>query len=85
MEVLGKATTQLEPAKAEHDLVVLGSGKAGKYIAWTLGNQGKRARLSSANTSAVPAPILHTYRAKTLFTAPRARRISEGVTSSESN
>src|SRR5437868_14158993 len=27
----------------EYDLVVLGSGEAGKYLAWTLGGQGKRA------------------------------------------
>ena len=27
----------------EYDLVVLGSGEAGKFIAWSLGSQGKRA------------------------------------------
>jgi pyruvate/2-oxoglutarate dehydrogenase complex dihydrolipoamide dehydrogenase (E3) component len=26
----------------EYDLVVLGSGEAGKYLAWTLASQGKR-------------------------------------------
>ena len=28
----------------EYDLVVLGSGEAGKYLAWTLASQGKRVR-----------------------------------------
>jgi pyruvate/2-oxoglutarate dehydrogenase complex dihydrolipoamide dehydrogenase (E3) component len=27
----------------EYDVVVLGSGEAGKYIAWTQASQGKRA------------------------------------------
>ena len=27
----------------EFDLVVLGSGEAGKFLAWTLASQGKRA------------------------------------------
>ena len=27
----------------DYDLLVLGSGEAGKYIAWTLASQGKRA------------------------------------------
>src|SRR5438876_449072 len=27
----------------EYDIVVLGSGEAGKYLAWTLASQGKRA------------------------------------------
>lgn len=31
------------PEIENHDLVVLGSGEAGKYIAWTLAAQGKRA------------------------------------------
>jgi glycerol-3-phosphate dehydrogenase len=39
----------------KYDLVVLGSGESGKFIAWSLGSQGKRSavveRLSFAKTS----------------------------------
>jgi pyruvate/2-oxoglutarate dehydrogenase complex dihydrolipoamide dehydrogenase (E3) component len=31
------------PSPEHYDLVVLGSGEAGKYLAWTLASQGKRA------------------------------------------
>src|SRR3954471_6918302 len=30
------------PQPQEYDLLVLGSGEAGKYLAWTLASQGKR-------------------------------------------
>ncbi|HEX4612035.1 MAG TPA: FAD-dependent oxidoreductase, partial [Urbifossiella sp.] len=31
------------PHAEDYDLVVLGSGEAGKYLAWTLAARGKRA------------------------------------------
>ena len=34
--------TQLAQNPEEFDLVVLGSGEGGKYIAWTQGREGKR-------------------------------------------
>ena len=33
------------PPPEEYDLVVLGSGEAGKYLAWTFARQGKRVAL----------------------------------------
>ena len=34
--------TQLSQNSEEFDVVVLGSGEGGKYIAWTQGREGKR-------------------------------------------
>src|SRR5271155_4285857 len=36
------ATGENVPSAEEYDLVVLGTGGGGKYLAWTLAKQGKR-------------------------------------------
>src|ERR1700675_4295396 len=41
-----------------YDLVVLGSGEAGKYIAWTLAKQGRRAVVIQRKYVGVSSPNL---------------------------
>ena len=53
------------PEVERYDAVVLGSGEAGKYMAWHLGASGKRWRPSNANTLEVPAQTSPASRAKT--------------------
>ena len=76
MEVQGETTAQLEPAMAEYDLVVLGSGEAGKYIAWTLGKQGKRVAVierkyiggSCPNIACLPSKnVIHSAKVASYF------------------
>ena len=58
------------PHPEEYDLVVLGSGEAGKYLAWTLAKKGMRAVVierkyiggSCPNIACMPSKILSTAR-----------------------
>ena len=73
------------PNPEDYDLVVLGSGEAGKYIAWTLAAQGKRAAVierkyvggSCPNIACLPSKnVIHSAKVASYF-----RRGSEfGVT-----
>jgi pyruvate/2-oxoglutarate dehydrogenase complex dihydrolipoamide dehydrogenase (E3) component len=60
----------------EYDLVVLGSGEGGKYLAWTLARQGKRAAVierrwiggSCPNIACLPSKnIIHSAKVASLF------------------
>jgi pyruvate/2-oxoglutarate dehydrogenase complex dihydrolipoamide dehydrogenase (E3) component len=60
----------------EYDLVVLGSGEGGKYLAWTLARQGKRVALverrwiggSCPNIACLPSKnIIHSAKVASLF------------------
>lgn len=60
----------------DYDLVVLGSGEAGKYIAWTLASQGKRAAVierrfiggSCPNIACLPSKnVIHSAKVASLF------------------
>jgi len=75
-KVRSKATTPLESKTEEYDLVVLGSGEAGKYIAWTLGKQGKRVALierkyiggSCPNIACLPSKnVIHSAKVASYF------------------
>jgi pyruvate/2-oxoglutarate dehydrogenase complex dihydrolipoamide dehydrogenase (E3) component len=63
-------------APEEYDLVVLGSGEAGKYIAWTLASQGQRAVVverkylggSCPNIACLPSKnIIHSAKVASYF------------------
>jgi pyruvate/2-oxoglutarate dehydrogenase complex dihydrolipoamide dehydrogenase (E3) component len=63
----------------EYDLVVLGSGEAGKYIAWTLASQGKRAAVierryvggSCPNIACLPSKnVIHSAKVATYLQRP---------------
>jgi pyruvate/2-oxoglutarate dehydrogenase complex dihydrolipoamide dehydrogenase (E3) component len=60
----------------EYDLVVLGSGEAGKYLAWTLATEGKRTAVierqylggSCPNIACLPSKnIIHTAKVASYF------------------
>jgi heterodisulfide reductase subunit A-like polyferredoxin len=64
----------------KYDIVVLGSGEAGKYLAWTLAKEGKSAVVIERNTSEALARTSPVSQARISFTAPRWPRISgEGL------
>lgn len=75
-EIQSKAPNVLEPKTEEYDLVVLESGKAGKYIAWTLGKQGNRVALierkyiggSCPNIACLPSKnVIHSAKIASYF------------------
>ena len=49
----------------EYDVVVLGSGAAGKLLAWTLASQGKRLAVIERRYVGGPAPTSRASRART--------------------
>src|ERR1700682_3949135 len=60
----------------EYDIVVLGSGEAGKYLAWTLASQGKRVAVierryiggSCPNIACLPSKnIIHSAKVASYF------------------
>src|SRR3954469_5670963 len=60
----------------DYDLVVLGSGEAGKYLAWTLASQGKRAAVierkylggSCPNVACLPSKnVIHSAKVASYF------------------
>src|SRR6266478_4780640 len=59
----------------EYDVVVLGSGESGKYIAWTQAKKGMRAIVVERNISEVPVPTSPVSRAKI---SSIARRMGSG-------
>jgi choline dehydrogenase-like flavoprotein len=44
----------------EYEIIVVGSGEGGKYLAWTMAKQGKRVLVIERNTSAAHVRILPT-------------------------
>src|SRR5271170_1811290 len=69
---MGKATSKAE----EYDLVVLGSGEAGKYIAWTFAKKGMRTALierkyiggSCPNIACLPSKnVIHSAKVASYF------------------
>jgi pyruvate/2-oxoglutarate dehydrogenase complex dihydrolipoamide dehydrogenase (E3) component len=59
-----------------YDLVILGSGEAGKYLAWTLGSQGKRVAVverryiggSCPNIACLPSKnVIHSAKVASYF------------------
>ena len=52
------------PEIESYNILVIGSGEAGKYLAWTMAKAGHRT-LSSSERLAAPAPILPASRART--------------------
>ena len=76
IEVPNATSPASEPAMEEYDLVVLGSGEAGKYLAWTLGKQGKRVALierkyiggSCPNIACLPSKnVIHSAKVASYF------------------
>lgn len=64
------------PKTEDYDLVVLGSGEAGKYLAWTLASQGKRAAVierkyvggSCPNIACLPSKnVIHSAKVASYF------------------
>jgi choline dehydrogenase-like flavoprotein len=60
--------------KEEYDIVVLGSGEAGKFIAWTLAEQGERAIVIEQKYTGLPIMALR----EAIFTHPT---LPEGLVS----
>ena len=53
------------PEIEHYDAIVLGTGEAGKYMAWHLGSSGKRVAAIERKYSEVPAPTSPACPAKT--------------------
>lgn len=69
-------TSKLE----EYDLVVLGSGEPGKYVAWTLAKKGKKAVVierkwiggSRPNIACLPSKnVIHSAKVASIFSEAR--------------
>jgi pyruvate/2-oxoglutarate dehydrogenase complex dihydrolipoamide dehydrogenase (E3) component len=76
IEVPSAKSPASESAAQEYDLVVLGSGEAGKYLAWTLGKQDKRVALierkyiggSCPNIACLPSKnVIHSAKVASYF------------------
>jgi pyruvate/2-oxoglutarate dehydrogenase complex dihydrolipoamide dehydrogenase (E3) component len=76
------------PELEDYDLVVLGSGEAGKYIAWTQASLGQRAAVierkyiggSCPNIACLPSKnVIHSAKVASLF----QRRAEFGITASD--
>jgi choline dehydrogenase-like flavoprotein len=67
----------------EYDIIVVGSGEGGKYLAWTMARQGKRALVIERRYIGGRVRTSPASPARTSFTAPKSRRLSPEVRSLE--
>src|SRR5213592_1580499 len=72
----GLKSVSTPPSQPEYDLLVLGSGEAGKYIAWTLAKRGMKTAVierkyvggSCPNIACLPSKnVIHSAKAASFF------------------
>ena len=68
----------------EYDLVILGSGQSGKYLARTLASQGKHVAVIEREYIGGSCNAVACLPSKNVIHMPRSSRISAGVRSSAS-